>query len=73
MQTTDHPTQVRAVSVNYHGLPDYLRKEAIARAKADLRLSLADLMRGRAEFGLSHRDPETERRAIVDVIRTTIA
>lgn len=61
------------ISVNYHGLPDYLRCEATRRARAALGLGLADLMKGRAEFLLSPRDAETDRRTIVEVIRTTIA
>ncbi|MCW5900466.1 MAG: hypothetical protein KIT10_14475 [Flavobacteriales bacterium] len=70
METID---TTKAVSVNYHGLPEYLRKEAIAMARQELNLGLKDLMLGRAEFGLSHRHPETDRRNLTDVTRTTIA
>lgn len=70
MKTMTNTLQ-RTVSVNYHNLPDYLRKEGVALAKQELGLTLTDLMKGRAEFGLSAKDPATERRAIVDVIHTT--
>jgi hypothetical protein len=61
------------VCVNYHGLPAYLKQEAIRRARAGLGLGLSDLMLGRAEFRLSPRHPETDKRSIVEILRTTIA
>ncbi|HQY04153.1 MAG: hypothetical protein IPO60_09865 [Flavobacteriales bacterium] len=61
-----------SVSVNYHGLPDYLRKEAIRRAASGLGMRLSDLMLGRVEFGLSALDPSTERRNLITLIRTSI-
>lgn len=69
----DTTTPTNQVSVNYHGLPDYLKQDGIRRAKSGLGLGLADLMQGRAEFVLSPRDPETDERTIVEVLRTTIA
>lgn len=56
-----------AVSVNYHGLPEYLRKQAASAAARYLGLSLRDLMMGRAEFRLSALNKETERRTIVSL------
>lgn len=52
------------VFVSYHHLPAYLKAEAVKTAKEVYHLSLRDLMKGRMEFGLSHRDPATERRTI---------
>ena len=70
---SDTTTPTNHVSVNYHGLPEYLKKHGIRRAKAGLGLGLTDLMKGRAEFLLSPRDPETGMRAIVEITRTSIA
>lgn len=72
---TDNPHKpglYTAISVNYHGLPKYLKKQAVKRAKESLGLGLSDLLAGRAEFRLSPYYESTGR-TITEVVRTTIA
>ncbi len=67
-----NPSKSSLISVSYHGLPKYLKSEAVKRAKASLGLTLADLMEGRAEFLLSECQ-DFAGRNIVEVTRTSIA
>lgn len=67
-----NPSKSSRISVSYHGLPKYLKGEAVKRAKSSLGLTLSDLMLGRAEFLLSEYQ-ELSGRSIVEVVRTSIA
>lgn len=67
-----NPSMSSRISVSYHGLPKYLKSEAVKRARSGLGLTLRDLMDGRAEFLLSEHQEFTGR-TILDVVRTTIA
>lgn len=67
-----NPNKSSLISVSYHGLPKYLKSEAVKRAKATLGLTLRDLMDGRAEFLLSEHQAFVGR-SIVEVTRTSIA
>lgn len=49
-------TMGSTVTVNYHGLPNYLRPEACQLARRKFSMTLSDLMRGKLLFNLSpHR------------------
>ncbi len=67
-----NPSKSSRISVSYHGLPKYLKSEAVKRAEAGLGLTLRDLMDGRAEFLLSEYQ-DFVGRTIVEVTRTSIA
>lgn len=56
------------VTVNYHGLPNYLRPEACQLARRKFSMTLSDLMRGKLHFNLSPRHPQTDRRTITGFV-----